>query len=125
MLDPDCMRPALADIDAFSARVTDAGLHPAWPMAMAVATHSRFADAADEARSVIARHSPPGTVADAVIMHTITDVVRAVAGASTADALAAARDVPDGLAALVADAIYPSRAICDGDWLVRPGPVPL
>jgi hypothetical protein len=124
-LDPDSMRLLLADIDAFSTRVTDAGLHPAWPMAMSVATRSRFADAADEARSVIARHSPRGTVADAVTVHTITDVVRAVAGASTADALAAARDVPDGLAALVADAIYLSRAICDDDWLDRTGRIPL
>ena len=111
MLDPDSTRLLLADIDAFSAHVTDTGLHPAWPMAMSVATHLRFADAADEARSVIARHSPRGTVADAAIVHTITDVVRAVAGASTADALAVAREVPDGLAALVADAIYLSRAI--------------
>ena len=125
MLDPDSTRLLLADIDAFSARVTDAGLHPAWPMAMAVVTHSRFADAADEARSVIARHSPRGTVADAVITHTITDVVRAAAGASTADALAAARSVPDGLAALVVDAIYLSRAIRDDDWLDRPGRIPL
>jgi GTPase-associated protein 1, N-terminal domain type 2/GTPase-associated protein 1, middle domain len=125
MLDPDSMGLLLADIDAFAARVTDAGLHPAWPMAMSVAAHSRFADAADEARSVIARHSPRGRVADVEIVHTITDVVRAVAGASTADALAAARDVPDGLAALVADAIYLSRAICDDDWLDRPGRIPL
>jgi GTPase-associated protein 1, N-terminal domain type 2/GTPase-associated protein 1, middle domain len=125
MLDPDSTRLLLADIDAFSARVTDAGLHPAWPMAMSVATHSRFADAAAEARSVIARHSPRGTVADAVIVHTITDVVRAVAGASTADALAAAGNVPDGLAAMVADAIYLSRAICDDDWLDQPGRIPL
>jgi hypothetical protein len=125
MLDPDSTRLLLADIDAFSARVTDAGLHPAWPMAMSVATRSRFADAADEARSVIARHSPRGTVADAVIMHPITDVVRAVAGTSTADALAAARNMPDGLAAMVADAIYLSRAICDDDWLDQPGRIPL
>lgn len=125
MLDPDSMGLLLADIDTFGARVIDAGLHPAWPMAMSVATHTRFADAADEARSVIAHHSPRSTVADAVIVHTISDVVRAVAGASTADALAAARDVPDGLAALVADAIYLSRAICDDDWLDRPGRIPL
>jgi GTPase-associated protein 1, N-terminal domain type 2/GTPase-associated protein 1, middle domain len=125
MLDPDSMGLLLADIDAFSARVTDLGLDPAWPMAMSVVSHSRFADAADEARSVIARHSPRGTVADAEIVHTITEVVRAVAGASTADALATARDVPDGLAALVADAIYLSRAICDDDWLGRPGRIPL
>jgi hypothetical protein len=125
MLDPDSTRLLLTDIDAFSARVTDSGLHPAWPMAMSVATRSRFADAADEARSVIARHSPRGTIADAVIVHTITDVVRGLAGASTAEALAAARDVPDGLAALVADAIYLSRAICDDDWLDRPGRIPL
>jgi len=125
MLDPDSARLLLADVDAFSARVTDAGLHPAWPMAMSVATRARFADAADEARSVIAHQSPRATVADALIVHTITDVVRAVAGASTADALAAAREVPDGLAALVADAIYLSRAICDDDWLDRPGRIPL
>jgi hypothetical protein len=125
MLDPDSTRLLLADIDAFSARVTDAGLHPAWPMAMSVATRSRFADAADEAHSVIARHSPRGTVADAVIVHTITDVVRAVAGAGTADALAAGRDIPDGLAAMAADAIYLSRAICDDDWLDRPDLIPL
>jgi hypothetical protein len=125
MLDPDSMRLLFGDIDAFSARVTDVGLHPAWPMAMSVATRARFADAADEARSVIARHSPRGTVADAVIVHTITDVVRGLAGASTADALTAARDVPDGLAALVADSIYLSRAICDDDWLDRPGRIPL
>jgi hypothetical protein len=60
-----------------------------------------------------------------VIVHTITDVVREVAGASTADALAAGRDIPDGLAAMVADAIYLSRAICDDDWLDRPGRIPL
>jgi GTPase-associated protein 1, N-terminal domain type 2/GTPase-associated protein 1, middle domain len=125
MLDPDSTRLLLADIDAFSARVTDAGLHPAWPMAMSVATRSRFADAADEARSVIESHSPRGTVADALIVHTITDVVRAVAGASTADALATGRNIPDGLAAMVADAIYLSRAICDDDWLDRPGRIPL
>jgi hypothetical protein len=125
MLDADSMRLLLADIDAFSARVTDAGLHPAWPMAMSVASHSRFADAADEARAVIARQSPRGTVADAVVVHSITDVVRDVAGTSTADALAVARDVPDGLAALVADAIYLSRAICDDDWMDRGDRIPL
>jgi hypothetical protein len=125
MLDPDSTRLLLTDIDAFSARVTDAGLHPAWPMAMSVATRSRFADAAHEARSVIAGHSPRGTVADAVIVHTITEVVRGLAGASTADALAAARDVPDGLAAVAADAIYLCRAICDDDWLDRPQRIPL
>jgi hypothetical protein len=124
MLDSDSMRLLFADIDTFSAHVTDAGLHPAWPMAMSVATRPRFADAVEEARSVIARHSPRGMVADGVVMHTITDVIRAVAGESTADALAAARDVPNGLAALVADSIYLSRAICDDGWLDRPGPIP-
>jgi hypothetical protein len=33
--------------------------------------------------------------------------------------------MPDGLAAMVADAIYLSRAICDDDWLDRPGRIPL
>lgn len=123
MLDPDSLRLLLADIDAFSARITDVGLHPAWPMAMSVATRARFADAADEARSVIARHSPRGAVADAAIVHATSEAVRGLTGTSAADALAAARDLPDGLAAQLADAIYLSRALSDDDWLDRPEPI--
>ena len=125
MQDPDSMRLVLNDIDTFSARVSDCGLHPAWPMAMSVATRERFADAADEARSVIARHSPPGPIIDPAIVQTISDVVRSSAGTDTADALQAARRMPDGLTAEVADAVYLSRAICDDRWLDQPDPIPL
>ncbi|KZS62973.1 hypothetical protein [Mycobacterium ostraviense] len=125
ILDPDSMRLVLNDIDMFSAGVNDCGLHPAWPMAMSIVTRERFVDAADEARSVITQYSPPGPVIEHAIVQTISDVVRSAAGTGTAEALEAARRMPDGLTAQVADAVYVSRAICDDRWLDRPGPIPL
>ncbi|AGZ53833.1 GAP1-N2 domain-containing protein [Mycobacterium kansasii] len=125
MLDPDSMRLVLNDIDMFAAGVNDCGLHPAWPMAMSIATRERFVDAADEARSVITQHSPSSPVIDPAIVQTISDVVRSSAGTGTAEALEAARRMPDGLTAQIADALYLSRAICDDRWLDRPGPIPL
>ncbi|ORB87026.1 hypothetical protein B1987_28295 [Mycobacterium kansasii] len=125
MLDPDSMQLVLNDIDMFSGKVTDCGLHPAWPMAMSVATRERFVDAAEEARFVIARHSPPGPVIDPAIVQTISEVVRSAAGTETAEALEAARGMPDGLTAQFADAEYIARAISDERWLDQPGPIPL
>ncbi|MFD3041632.1 GAP1-N2 domain-containing protein [Mycolicibacterium senegalense] len=125
LLDVASARQVLDDIDTFSAQVRDDGLHPAWPMAMAVARHPEFADAQVEAHEVIAAHSPSGALVGSEAAHTIADVLSAMVGATTGDAWRAVHELPDGAGAAFADATYFARAIADDTWLTRNGPIPL
>ncbi len=86
LLDVASARRVLDDIDTLSSQVRDDGLHPAWPMAMAVAEQPEFADAQVEAHEVIAAHSPAGALVGSEAAHIIADVLSAVVGATTADA---------------------------------------
>jgi hypothetical protein len=125
LLDRASARLLLADIDAFAAQVTDNGLHPAWPMALSVISRPEFADAAREARSVIATQSPSDLPAHSVPARVVRDVVTVLAGSSTADAWRILQQMPDGLAGDTATALYLRRAIADGAWLDQPGPISL
>ena len=125
LLDPGSARRLLDAIDQVAAQVVDRGLHPAWPMAMAVVGRAEFIDAEEEAHDVIAAHSPTGVPSDSAVAGTIAAVLSAVVGTTTADAWRAVRDLPDGPAAEFADATYLSRAIADPEWLVQSGPIPL
>ncbi|KUI37113.1 hypothetical protein [Mycobacterium sp. GA-2829] len=123
LLDTASARSVLDDIDDYAAQVADAGLHPAWPLAMAVAHRDEFADALTEAHAVIAAHSPRAA-ADSVVARTIADIMRDVLGTSTADAWKAVQDMPSGPAAELATVTYLSRAVGDAEWLDRPGLLP-
>ncbi|WP_441958836.1 GAP1-N2 domain-containing protein [Mycolicibacterium houstonense] len=125
LLDAASARRVLDDIDTFSTQVRDDGLHPAWPMAMAVAGHPEFADAQVEAHEVIAAHSPLGAVVGSEASHIISDVLAGVVGATTADAWRALHELPDGAGAAFADVTYLSRAIADDVWMAQTTPIPL
>lgn len=123
LLDAESARSVLDDIDHYAAEVADAGLHPAWPLAMSVAHRDTFADALTEAHVVIAAHSPRAAE-DSVVARTIAEVMRGALGTSTADAWKAVQDTADGPAADLATVSYLCRAVADPEWLARPGPVP-
>ncbi|WP_135451362.1 hypothetical protein [Mycobacterium sp. DL99] len=125
LLDVASARRVLEDIDALSSQVRDDGLHPAWPMAMAVAARPEFADAHVEAHEVIGAHSPSGALVGSEAAHIIADVFSAVVGVTTADAWRAVQELPDGAGAAFADATYFARAIADDAWLTQSGPIPL
>lgn len=124
LLDTAAARSVLDDIDDYAAQVADAGLHPAWPLAMAVAHRDEFADALTEAHAVIAAHSPRAA-ADSVVARTIADIMRDVLGTGTAEAWKAVQDMPSGPAAELATVTYLSRAVGDTEWLARPGLLPV
>jgi hypothetical protein len=123
LLDVRSARLVLDDIDHYAAQVADAGLHPAWPLAMAVAHRDEFADAVSEAHAVIAAHSPRAA-RDSVVARTIADVMHSVLGTSTTDAWKAVQNTPEGPAADLAAATYLCRAVGDAEWLSRPGQIP-
>ncbi|WP_208301212.1 hypothetical protein [Mycobacterium sp. DL440] len=125
LLDVASARGVLDDIDTLSSQVRDDGLHPAWPIAMAVAGHPEFADAQAEAHEVIAAHSPAGALVGSEAAHIIADVLAAVVGVTTADAWRARHELPDGAGATYADATYFARAIVDDAWMAQDGPIPL
>lgn len=125
LLDVTSARGVLDDIDTLSSQVRDDGLHPAWPIAMAVAGRREFADAQVEAHEVIAAHSPAGALVGSEAAHIIADVLSAVVGVTTADAWRARHELADGAGASFADATYFARAIVDEGWMSQDGPIPL
>ncbi|MGV0743550.1 GAP1-N2 domain-containing protein [Mycolicibacterium sp. XJ870] len=125
MLDPGSARQLLDDIDTIAQQVRDVGLHPAWPMAMAVAGRAEFADAEAEAHEVIAEHSPPGIAVGSSAARTISSVLSAAVGTTTADAWQAVHELKAGPGAVFADTTYLCRAIADDDWLAQSDPIPL
>ncbi|MEW2479435.1 hypothetical protein AB0876_07550 [Mycobacterium sp. NPDC049093] len=125
LLDVASARGALDDIDTYSGQVRDDGLHPAWPIAMAVAGNPEFADAQAEAHEVIAAHSPAGALVGSAAAYIIADVLAAVVGVTTADAWRARHELPEGAGATYADATYFARAIVDDAWMSQDGPIPL
>lgn len=125
LLDVASARGALDDIDTYSSQVRDDGLHPAWPIAMAVAGNPEFADAQAEAHEVIAAHSPAGALVGSAAAYIIADVLAVVVGVTTADAWRARHELPEGAGATYADATYFARAIVDDAWMAQDGPIPL
>jgi hypothetical protein len=125
LLDPRAALLALDDIDRYATEAGDAGLHPAWPMAMAVAAHPEFADAAEEARTVIGANSPAGAVGGPTIAHSLAGAIVALSGTSTADAWHAVQLTTSDPSAALADVTYLCRAIDDDEWLDRPGTIPV
>ena len=123
LLEAGWARSVLDDIDHYAAQVADAGLHPAWPLAMSVAHREEFADALTEAYAVIAAHSPRAP-SDSVTARIVAEVMRNALGISTADAWKAVQDTVDGPAADLADVTYLCRAVADEEWLSRPGRIP-
>ncbi|BBZ36007.1 GAP1-N2 domain-containing protein [Mycolicibacterium confluentis] len=124
LLDSASARGLFDDIDHHAAAAGDEGLHPAWPMAMAVAARPEFADAEEEAASVIAAHSPRGAALDSAVGRTLAAVVADRVGVSTADAWRAVQQGADGAAGEMIDRIYLSRAVTDPAWLDQPSRIP-
>jgi hypothetical protein len=123
LIEPQTAVRVLAAIDHCAAKAGDAGLHPAWPMAMAVATDPAFDDAIAEAHTVIAAHSPPHLDGEAAVL--VNRAVTDLAGTTTGEAWRALECiVADGPAAESAGEIYLCRAIADPDWLNQPRQVP-
>jgi GTPase-associated protein 1, N-terminal domain type 2/GTPase-associated protein 1, middle domain len=125
LLEPRSARAVLDDIDRYGAQVEDGTLPPAWPMAMAVAAAPEYADAHAEAHTVIAAHTPRGVAPGSAIGATISGVLNALVGNSTADAWHAVQHAPPGLASEHADLTYVRRAITDDTWLNQLGPIPV
>jgi hypothetical protein len=125
LLQQNSARRMLDDIDRYAAQTDDRGLQPAWPMAMAVAADNEFVDAHAEAHSVIAAYSPRDVAAGSAAAQTISGVMTALVGTSTADAWQAVQQAPSGPAAEHADLTYLCRAITDDTWLDQLGPIPV
>ncbi len=94
-------------------------------MAMAVAAAPEYADAHAEAQTVIAAHTPRGVAPGSAVGTTISRVLKALVGNSTADAWHAVQHAPPGAASEHADLTYLCRAIVDDTWLNQLGPIPL
>ena len=94
-------------------------------MAMAVAAAPEYADAHAEAQSVIAAHTPRGVASGSAAGATISGVLKALVGNSTADAWHAVQHAPPGPASEHADLTYLRRAITDDTWLNQLGPIPV
>ncbi len=125
LLEQHSARRMLDDIDRYAAQTDDRGLQPAWPMAMAVAADGEFADAHAEAHSVIAAYSPRDVAIDSTAGRTISGVMAALVGTTTAEAWRAVQQAPWGPAAEHADLTYVCRAIADDTWLDQLGPIPV
>ena len=125
LLEPRSARAVLDDIDRYAAQIEDSALPPAWPMAMAVAAADEYADAHAEAHSVIAAHTPRGVAPGSAVGATISGVMNALVGSSTADAWDAVQHAPAGPASAHADLTYVRRAITDDTWLSQLGPIPV
>jgi hypothetical protein len=125
LLEPGSARAVLDDIDRFASQIEDTALPPAWPMAMAVAAADEYADAHAEAHSVIAAHTPRGARPGSAVDATMTEVMTALVGSSTADAWDAVQHAPPGSASARADLTYLRRAVKDDMWLSQLGPVPV
>lgn len=125
LLEPGSARAVLDDIDRFATQIEDIAVPPAWPMAMAVATADEYADAHSEAHSVIAAHTPRGAAPGSAVDATMTGVMNALVGSSTADAWDAVQHAPTGPASAHADLTYLRRAIRDDTWLSQLGPIPV
>jgi len=125
LLEPRSARAVLDDIDRYGAQVEDSALPPAWPMAMAVAAAPEYGDAHAEAHAVIAAHTPRGVAPGSAIGATISGVLNALVGNSTADAWHAVQHAPPGPASEHADLTYVGRAITDDTWLNQLGPIPV
>jgi GTPase-associated protein 1, N-terminal domain type 2/GTPase-associated protein 1, middle domain len=125
LLEPRSARAVLDDIDRYAAQIEDSALPPAWPMAMAVAAAPEYADAHAEAHMVIAAHTPRGVAPGSAVGATISGVMTALVGFSTADAWHAVQHAPPGPASDHADLTYLRRAIADDTWLNQLGPIPV
>lgn len=124
LTDPGSARTVLADIDRFAAQAGDHDLHPAWPMAMSVLHRADFADAAEEANTVVVRHSPAGLSPNSPLGQTISGALTQLVGSDTADAWRAVQSC-DGPAGEHADTVYLGRAITDLSWLTQPELIPV
>lgn len=69
LADPASASHLLAEIDEFASGVVDVNLPPSLPMAISVLSHTRWADAASEARSIIAAHVPRFSAEDPAGTH--------------------------------------------------------
>ena len=125
MLDHHSAGLVLDDVEHYATQTEDAGLHPAWPMAMSVVNRDDFGDALAEAHAVIAAHSPSTVAPDSVVGHTVAGVRAALVGTTTADAWRAVEDAPPGASADHADLTYLVRAVADPGWLDQAGPIPV
>jgi hypothetical protein len=74
---------------------------------------------------VIAAYTPEGVAAGSAVDATISEVVTALIGTTTADAWRAVQQAPEGPASRRADVAYVIRALADDSWLNQLRPVPV
>jgi hypothetical protein len=125
LLDQASARQILDAIDTYAALTPDRQLHPAWPLAAAIASDAAFADAHPEAHAVLTAHMPSGIAADSVAADLVHSAFAGVVGDTTADAWKAAERNPTGPTGDYAAKTYLQRAMQDDTWLDQIGPIPV
>jgi GTPase-associated protein 1, N-terminal domain type 2/GTPase-associated protein 1, middle domain len=125
LLDPQSARAVLHDLDGHAAQTEDRGLHPAWPLAVAIASDETFAGAHPEAHAVLTAHTPDGVSAGSPAALLVDEVVSALIGETTADAWKVAEQKLQGSVGEYAELTYLCRALDDDTWLDQLGPIPV
>lgn len=129
LVDPWVARQTLGLLDDVARRVGDRNLAVAWPLAMAATAAGDDAeDSRVYAQDVILRSSPDSLSADEDLLASASAVVRAAAGATTADAWSLLTGLGQSSSALMRDLVvetYLSRAMGDSAWLTGESPAPV
>ncbi|OBC00319.1 hypothetical protein [Mycobacterium sp. 852002-40037_SCH5390672] len=125
LLDAQSAVAVLDELDHRAAQTPDRDLHPAWPLAVAIAAGEDFAAAHPEANAIIAAHSPAGIAAGSPTERLVDEALSTLVGHTTSDAWQAAEQNLPGFAGEHAALTYLCRAIGDDTWLDQLGPIPL
>lgn len=125
LLDPRSARMVLDELDRHAAQTEDRALHPAWPLAVAIASDETFAGAHPEAHAVLTAHAPDGLNAGSPAALLVDEVVASLIGETTSDAWKVAAQNLPGAVGAYAELTYLCRALDDDTWLDQLGPIPL
>jgi GTPase-associated protein 1, N-terminal domain type 2/GTPase-associated protein 1, middle domain len=125
LLDPRSARAVLDDLDRHAAQTEDRGLHPAWPLAVTIASDDTFEGAHPEAHTVLTAHTPDGLSAGSPAALLVDEVVSALIGETTSDAWKLAEQDLSGSVGEYAELTYLCRALDDDTWLDQLGPIPV
>ena len=125
LLDPGSARAVLDDLDRHAAQTEDRGLHPAWPLAVTIASDDTFEGAHPEAHTVLTAHTPDGLSAGSPAALLVDEVVSALIGETTSDAWKLAEQNLSGSVGEYAELTYLCRALDDDTWLDQLGPIPV
>lgn len=125
LLDPESARGVLDELDRHAAQTEDRGLHPAWPLAVTIASDDTFEGAHPEAHTVLTAHTPEGLSAGSPAAALVDEVVSELIGETTSDAWKLAEQNLSGSVGEYAELTYLCRALDDDTWLDQLGPIPV